>query len=212
VNPDETTPAEEGSSEGSSAASSTSSTDAGARAHPFVGDTGPGFNPDRQPPPREDGYPAGVDAPPVAIEIPVIEEGQVRSVLKNGGDLVHAGVGVGELDWVMTDVDQDRIAPPLTRIINKHEQLARVMGHSDELAVAIGAGLYTWRSLLEREAVLKVHKANAGAPPPPPPPPPPADAGPPPGTTQVGGLTVPEGYIPLAFRGRAQPPPQEEMP
>jgi hypothetical protein len=186
--PLEETPPGEASSEGSSADSSTSST------NPFVGNTGPGFDPDRQPEHQADDVD---ELGHVAFEIPVIPEEQVRSVLKNTGDLAHAGIGVGQLDWVMTDTDQDRIAPPLTRIINKHEHLARVMGRSDELSVAMGAGLYTWRSLLEREAVLKVKRAEQAAPPPPPRSEPPPVASP---AAELGGVALPDDYVPEAFR------------
>ena len=133
-------------------------------------------------------------------------------MLKNGGDLAHAGIGVGQLDWVMTDTDQDRIAPPLTRIINKHEQLARIASRSDELSVAVGAGLYTWRSLLEREAVLKVKRAEQAAPVPPSPPPA-ADTGPASAPSAAGELpTTPPDYVPEAFRRFGRQPPGQETP
>jgi hypothetical protein len=179
--PPETAPEETAPKAASGAASSTSS--------PFVGDTGPGFDPDAAPPPLADD---GDQGPPGSIEIPEIPEEQVRSALHNGGDLAHAAVGVGQLDWVMTNTDQDRIAPPLTRIINKHEQLARIAGRSDELSVAIGAGLYTWRSLLEREGVLKAARAPPNAPQP--------DAEQEPPASPPAGLAVPEGYVPEAYR------------
>lgn len=182
---------------------------------PFLGDTGPGFDPNRQPAPDrlQETAIAGTVLP---VEI---TEDKVRSLLKNGGDLAHATIGVGQLDWVMTATDQDRIAPPLTRIVNQHERVAGVLQRSDYIAVVIGSGLYTWRSLIERETVLRVERERekairaAGgqpqpqatvAPPPPPPREPAVDAAEP---SQFNGVSVAQGYVPEAMRrfGRGGP-------
>jgi len=182
---------EEPAAAASSAASSTSS--------PFAGDRGPGFSPDAQPPHVGEEPLTG----PVLGVVEIVPEEKVRSILLNGGDLLHAGIGVGELDWVMTEKDQDRIAPPLTRIINKHEQLAAIAGRSDELAVAIGTGLYAWRSLLEREAILKAQR-RAETTPEPEPEPPPAPA--PDAQPDFRGLGVAPDYVPEAIRRFGQRP------
>jgi hypothetical protein len=136
--------------EGSSAASSTGS-------DPFVGNTGPGFDPTRN------GSGSGPD--PVAadglqpvLQIPEVTEDQIRAVLANGGDGIHALFGVGDFDWVMTQADLNRIAPPLTRIVNRYEPLQAAAGFSDEAAVAIGFGLYGWRTALERRVVARARR------------------------------------------------------
>lgn len=186
---DEMTPLAPDPSPGSSAASSTSETNA------FAGDPGPGFDPATAAAPL-------APAPAGDWTLGVSEE-QVRDVLGMGGDAVHMAVGVGEVDWAMTKTDLDRIAPPLTRILNRYPAVAEVVQHSDELAVAGGVGLWAWRSILERRAVLDAHagahEREAGTPPVP--------AGSVPGEHHVQSVEVVPGYTTVAERLAATPAP-----
>lgn len=139
---------EEDAPAASSAASSTSS--------PYTAGPGPGIDasaPIGEPPPQE-------DAGDPFLE--VWQEEQLRDWLRSSGDAVHAAWGVGEHDWAMTRSDLDRIAPPLTRILNRYQPTRAVAAFSDPAAVALGFGLYGWRSTLERAAVLKRQARERG--------------------------------------------------
>lgn len=145
------------SSESSAAASSTSEPFA------FVGDTGPGFDPAGAGERAEqlrgeeeaEARAGGLDA----FEIPPVDETSIRDFLRNAGDMAHSLVGVGESDWRATQSDLDRIAPPATRIINRYEPTRAIAQKSDEAAVIIGLGMYSWRSMLERQAVVHARKS-----------------------------------------------------
>jgi hypothetical protein len=187
-----TDPATTDPAEDSSAASSTGS-------DPFVGNTGPGFDPTRNGSgPAPDPVAADDGLQPV-LQIPEVTEDQIRAVLGNGGDMLHALVGVGDYDWVMTQADLGRIAPPLTRIVNRYEPLQAAAGFSDEAAVAIGFGMYGWRTALERRSVQRAREQGQHVPG--------EQAGP---TAPVGDqgdvpenlrtLSVEEGYTPLGVR------------
>jgi hypothetical protein len=149
---EKTGPAEEETAAAEAAAASGAGS---STSDPFLGDTGPGFDPRKAP------------EPPAAPELPepvlLVEEDTIRSLLLNGGDMAHTIAGVGELDWAMTERDLERIAPPLTRIVNRYPAVARVAGRSDEAAVAIGVGMYSWRSMIERRAVLEAQERQAPA-------------------------------------------------
>lgn len=133
----------ESAPEASSAGSSTSS--------PYVGSTGPGFDAGAAPAAAPD------EVDPAELEAYALgwEQDQVESWLLNAGDMAHAGLGVAERDWQMTKADLERIAPPLTRILNRFEPSRAVAAYSDPAAVAMGFGMYGWRSALERSAVTK---------------------------------------------------------
>lgn len=146
-------PEDEEPSAGSSTGSSTSS--------PYVAGAGPGFDPS-QPPPIADSDEQREERG--AAFLAEWEEQQVSDWLKNAGDLAHAGFGIGDYDWVMTQRDLERIAPPLTRILNRYEPTRAVAEYSDPAAVAIGFGLYGWRSALERIHVLRAQQAAGEGP------------------------------------------------
>jgi hypothetical protein len=129
-------------------ASSVSS--AGSSTSPYTAGPGPGFDPNRPPP----AAPAGEEPAGLGAFAEAWEEDQVRDWLRNAGALAHAGFGVGEHDWEMTQADLERIAPPATRILNRYQPTRLVAAYSDPAAVAVGFGLYGWRSTLERMAVL----------------------------------------------------------
>lgn len=133
--------------EASGEASSTSSS-----GTPYVAGAGPGFDAN-----APVGRPPTDDAETEAFA-ELWEEAQVRDWLTNVGAVAHAGFGVGEHDWEFTKADLARIAPPATRILNRYQPTRVVAAYSDPAAVAIGFGLYGWRSTLERTAVLKGQK------------------------------------------------------
>lgn len=197
---------------------------------PFVEDPGPGFDPERADALPGDAPPGPGETPgdrpagpgPALFEIPEVAEEKVRQALLVGGDGLHAIFGVGDYDWLATQRDIDRIAPPLTSIINRYEPARAIAGRSDELALLVGVGLWSWRSLLERAAVMREreHGIQPGAgpiptasPTPPPaaptsgpaPPPPSEPAPPEPAPAPqavVGAVEVAPGYVTRAERFR----------
>ena len=142
--------AEEEASEASSAASSTSS------RSPYTASDGPGFDPKAPvgevPGDGEEELAEGFEE--------AWQEEQVRDWLLNAGGLAHASFGVGELDWQFTEADLKRIAPPATRIMNRYQPSRAIAAYSDPAAVAMGFGLYGWRSALERVAVKREQGAQ----------------------------------------------------
>jgi hypothetical protein len=96
------------------------------------------------PPPAPEG-----EAPePIAV-LPGWEQSQIEAFLKGTGAGIHMLAGKGERDWLMTEEDLERIAPPLTRICNRYEPTLRLSPIADPLLVAHGFALYGWRSALE---------------------------------------------------------------
>lgn len=126
---------------------------------PYTASAGPGFDERQTPPEAPTEEAQGIGA--FAAEW---EQEQVSDWLKNTGALMHAGFGVGEHDWEMTRADLERIAPPATRILNRYQFTKAIAAYSDPAAVAIGTGLWGWRSTLERIAVLQAaREAEEGA-------------------------------------------------
>jgi hypothetical protein len=117
----------------------------------YVEDSGPGFDPREQ---ITTEIPA---VEPPAGEEPILErweEATVRTALHGAGEGLHLAIGVGETDWKMTQADLDRIAPPLTRIMNRYEPTARLAPYADPILVAQGAAQYAFRSMVARKAAL----------------------------------------------------------
>lgn len=187
---------------------------------PFIEDAGPGFDPDAaaagadQVRAAEDAAAreVGVEAYP---GLPPVTEEQVHSVLFTAGDGVHAVAGVGEYDWVMTQRDLDRIAPPLTRVLNRYDAAKVAAAYSDEFALLMGVGLYGWRSMLERVAVLRAQDESSEGPPraprpvapaPPPPGRPPAPEPSPAPAPPPAPVAAPAGGAPEPFPGAGAPP------
>lgn len=100
--------------------------------------------------------------PMLAPEEKWIEEG-VREHLKMVGSIGHELVGKAESDWVMTERDLERIAPPLTRILNRYEPTARLSAASDPLLLGYGTTMYAYRSMLQRRAALAEEREAAEA-------------------------------------------------
>lgn len=102
---------------------------------------------------------------------PHVDEDTVRSLLEAQGSAVHALVAVDKSsdEWVWLRAELDAIVPPLTRIINRYEPLARLTGeYGDPIAVAIAIGGYGRRSLEERAIAaanrqLAAHEEAAAA-------------------------------------------------
>jgi hypothetical protein len=83
------------------------------------------------------------------------EQESVEQFLSGTGHGLHLLIGAGEKDWLMTRTDLDRIAPPLTRILNRYEPSLRASVYADPLLVTHGVALYAWRSTLQRQAALR---------------------------------------------------------
>jgi hypothetical protein len=118
------------------------------RVPAFIGDAGPEFNSEEATPPPQ----------AVREEIPQLlpewEEDTVRALLTLKGRAIHAGIGVAEQDWRYTELDLAAIAPPLTRIANRYEPVARLAKHADPLILLFAFGGYGVRSLEERAAII----------------------------------------------------------
>jgi hypothetical protein len=91
-----------------------------------------------------------------------IEEG-VREHLVMVGSGVHELWGKADSDWEMSERDLERIAPPLTRLLNRYEPARRLSAASDPLLLGYGTTLYAYRSLLQRRAALAEEREAAEA-------------------------------------------------
>jgi hypothetical protein len=96
---------------------------------------------------------AAQDVPPPIDEEAKWEEEGVREHLKMAGEGLHLAFGVAEKDWEMSKKDLDRMAGPLTRILNRYEPTARAAVVSDPILLGYGTTMYAYRSLLQRRAV-----------------------------------------------------------
>ena len=123
----------------------------------YVEGPGPGIpeiSSDRQLPPP------AVAGELVAPEVPQWEQETIEKFLEGAGAGLHQLLGQGERDWKMTQADLDRIAPPLTRIVNRYEPTARLSPMADPLLVAHGVILYGWRSMLEAKRAERDREAQ----------------------------------------------------
>ena len=83
-------------------------------------------------------------------------EDSVRDHLKLVGDGLHMMLGKDHpTAYKMCQEDLDRIAPPLTRIMNRYESLAQFGVVSDPLLLAEGTVLYAGRSMLQVRAAKR---------------------------------------------------------
>jgi hypothetical protein len=114
----------------------------------YVEEHGPGIAelPDGAELPPED-----LDGAPELRLYPGWELGTVEQFLKGTGAGLHFMIGAAENDWRMTEEDLERMAPPLTRIMNRWEPALRLSPVADPMLFAHGAFLYAWRSMLERK-------------------------------------------------------------
>jgi hypothetical protein len=114
----------------------------------YVEEHGPGI------PELPAGPPIAQDEPEQPVDeraLPGWEQETIEQFLRGTGAGLHMLAGVGERDWLMTQADLERIAPPLTRIANRYEPALRLSPIADPLLVAHGFALYGWRSALERK-------------------------------------------------------------
>lgn len=118
----------------------------------YVEETGPGVVDLSQVPPEEEQLPLEGE---VVEPAQLWEQDTIEKFLQGTGVGLHMLAGVSEKDWLMTKTDLERIAPPLTRIVNRYEPLARLSPYGDPLLVAHGFALYGWRSALERKRALR---------------------------------------------------------
>ncbi len=106
------------------------------------------------------GEPAPDDQQALPGEYPGWEQETVEQFLMGLGAGVHMMIGAAEKDWLMTQRDLERIAPPMTRIANRWEPALRLSPFADPLLVAHGFALYGWRSALERSRALRDQAAE----------------------------------------------------
>jgi hypothetical protein len=119
----------------------------------YLEESGPGIPelPEAAAPAPE--LPPGGD--PATIGLPGWEQETIETFLQGTGAGIHMLIGQTEKDWLMTEQDLKRIAPPLTRICNRWEPALRLSPVADPLLVAHGFALYGWRSALERRRALR---------------------------------------------------------
>lgn len=91
------------------------------------------------------------------------DEQAIRSHLEAVGLGLHELVGRAEADWQMTDGDLSRIAPPLTRMLNRHERTRALSGASDPMALTVGVGTYGLRSYLQTLRAVRAERAEREA-------------------------------------------------
>lgn len=99
--------------------------------------------------------PAALSGEAPAQDLPGWEQDTVEQFLRGTGAGLHMLAGVAERDWTMTQADLERIAPPLTRIMNRYQPTLRLSPVADPLLVAHGFALYGWRSALERKRAMR---------------------------------------------------------
>lgn len=100
-----------------------------------------------------------VDGQAQAVEEGWLEE-SVREHLKMVGSGLHLIFGEGETDFEMSTKDEERMAPPLTRMLNRYEPLRRAAEYSDPVLFGYGATMYMYRSMLQRrDAALEKREA-----------------------------------------------------
>lgn len=125
----------------------------------YVEEAGPGVVDLSRVPPEEQTLAEGA-----LVEPPQLwEQETIEKFLQGTGVGLHMLAGVSERDWLMTKTDLERIAPPLTRIVNRYEPLARLSPYGDPLLVAHGFALYGWRSALERKRAMRDAQEQAAA-------------------------------------------------
>jgi hypothetical protein len=64
----------------------------------------------------------------------------------------------------MSERDLERIAPPLTRILNRYEPTSRLAVASDPLLLGYGMTMYSYRSVLQARAAMAAQREAAEQP------------------------------------------------
>lgn len=131
-----------------SAASST----AFSGAPDFVADAGPAFDPKTAP-----------EAPLFEDELDQQPEGwledTVRELLVTQGEVTHWMLRVGDEthdpdSWEHTQKDLGRIAPPLTRMLNRYDITRAAAAAGDEASLAAALSVYVARNYTKRRRLL----------------------------------------------------------
>lgn len=79
-------------------------------------------------------------------------------ILKGVGLTLHELLGAGETDWKMSEGDLERIAPPLTRILNRYERTRAMADFSDPMLLGYGVFRYAARSTLQMRAAQQLRR------------------------------------------------------
>jgi hypothetical protein len=119
----------------------------------FFEEPGPEFDPDAGP----------TDPTFSEDEDPLVEEGwkesTIKELLATQGELVHFLLRVGddELDpdsWKHTQEDLRRIAPPLTRMLNRYDVTKAAAVAGDEASLAAALAAYGGKNYIQRRRLL----------------------------------------------------------
>lgn len=135
---------------------SASSTASSAASDPFISDPGPVFDPEHLPTVDE----LYDDEPPGLIEQAVEgwHEHTVRELLTTQGHLTHMLLRVdaaGDEDtWKHTEDDLSRIAPPLTRMLNRYDATRAAAAAGDEISLVSAVSVYATRNYLARRRLI----------------------------------------------------------
>jgi hypothetical protein len=90
------------------------------------------------------------------------DEARVRALLVPMGFGLHYVGGAGHPEaFKMTDDDLEAIAPPLTRILNRYPVTRAAAAGGDELALAVGVGMYGLRSIRQRGQIIAQRELEA---------------------------------------------------
>jgi hypothetical protein len=113
-------------------------------ANPFVGDSGPRFDPE-----------AAAGPTPLHVLDVAWQPDRIRTALRAQGVATHELVGVGQEDWLWRASELEAISEPAANVLNKFPVTRAAAVVSDELAVAGVLGEYVLRSYRERLTVLR---------------------------------------------------------
>jgi hypothetical protein len=98
-------------------------------------------------------------------DYPGWEQEHFETVLLGIGSGVHMLIGQGETDFLMTQEDLRRIAPPMCRIANRWEPALRASVYADPILVGYGLTVWAWRGALERARAIRDREEDDGGPP-----------------------------------------------
>ena len=127
----------------------------------FFADPGPAFDADDAP-----AAPA-LEEPELAL-LEGWREETVRELLTTQGHVTHLALRVREANdqetWKHTREDLDRIAPPLTRMLNRYDVTRAAAAAGDEISLAAAVGAYATRNVIARQRLLAQARAMGEVP------------------------------------------------
>ncbi len=134
-----------------------SSPGSSAAGNPFLGNRGPGFDPEAQPAPPE----------PTPLQLAEVrwEADRIHTILKTQGTLTHNLIGRGTREaWLWRPDELAAIDEPLANVLNKMPVTRAAAAVSDELAagaILIGYGIRSTQETLDarRNAALAAEQA-----------------------------------------------------